>query len=142
MRKIALFALLAVVPGAAGADEARPAAAARPAAPAADAWKNKTFTAEELKKYNGKTGPAYVAVNGIVYDVSSHASWKTGTHMGHQAGQDLTKALEKASKAMHGEKAFEKYPRVGVMAKEAPVAGKKTGPKKEEGRDGKTAAKK
>jgi Predicted heme/steroid binding protein len=33
--------------------------------------KMKQFTLEELKQYNGENGqPAYVAIDGIVYDVS------------------------------------------------------------------------
>ena len=36
----------------------------------------RAFTLEELAKYNGKDGnPAYVAVNGIVYDVTNNAAW-------------------------------------------------------------------
>lgn len=51
----------------------------------------KTFTIQELSKYNGKGGnPAYVAVNGIVYDVTNNAAWAAGTHFGLTAGKDLT----------------------------------------------------
>jgi len=36
----------------------------------------RTFTEAELSKYNGRNGnPAYVAVNGIVYDVTNIAAW-------------------------------------------------------------------
>lgn len=50
-----------------------------------------TFTTEELSKYNGKNGnPAYVAVNGIVYDVTNNAAWAAATHFGLTAGKDLT----------------------------------------------------
>lgn len=52
----------------------------------------KTFTAEELAKYNGKNGqPAYVAVNGKVYDLSS--VFRNGSHAGHTAGKDLSSAF-------------------------------------------------
>ena len=52
----------------------------------------RTFTAEELAKYNGKDGnPAYIAVNGIVYDVTNNAAWAAATHFGLTAGKDLTK---------------------------------------------------
>lgn len=51
-----------------------------------------TFTLEELAKFNGKDGnPAYIAVNGIVYDVTNNAAWAAATHFGLTAGKDLTK---------------------------------------------------
>ena len=49
------------------------------------------FTIEELSQYDGSNGrPAYVAVNGIVYDVSLEAAWGGGTHFRMYAGHDLT----------------------------------------------------
>lgn len=49
------------------------------------------FTVEELSLYDGSNGrPAYVAVNGIVYDVSLEATWGGGTHFSMYAGHDLT----------------------------------------------------
>ncbi|HWR23016.1 MAG TPA: cytochrome b5 domain-containing protein [Feifaniaceae bacterium] len=51
----------------------------------------RVFTPEELALYNGTNGfPSYVAVNGIVYDVSNAPIWQTGTHFGLRAGQDLS----------------------------------------------------
>lgn len=51
----------------------------------------KEFTLEELAKYNGSNGkPAYVAVNGVVYDVSTQPAWGGGTHFGLYSGKDLT----------------------------------------------------
>lgn len=48
-------------------------------------------TIEELSQYDGSNGrPAYVAVNGIVYDVSLEATWGGGTHFSMYAGHDLT----------------------------------------------------
>lgn len=51
----------------------------------------KIFTEAELSMYNGKNGkPAYVAVNGIVYDVTNNAAWGGATHFGLAAGTDVT----------------------------------------------------
>jgi predicted heme/steroid binding protein len=49
------------------------------------------MTIEELAQYNGSNGkPAYVAVNGIIYDVSLQPVWGGGTHFSLYAGKDLT----------------------------------------------------
>lgn len=51
----------------------------------------RTFTLEELKSYNGRDGmPAYVAVNGVVYDVTNSPVWMEGTHFELMAGRDLS----------------------------------------------------
>lgn len=56
---------------------------------------NNVFTSSTLKDYNGLNGqPAYVAVDGLVYDLSS--VFRNGKHEGHSAGQDL-------SASFHGE---------------------------------------
>ena len=48
----------------------------------------------ELAQYDGKNGHmAYIAVDGIVYDVSTVAAWKNGQHNGFSAGNDLSKAI-------------------------------------------------
>ncbi|WP_164508961.1 cytochrome b5 domain-containing protein [Clostridium rectalis] len=52
------------------------------------------FTLEELSKYDGKNGnKAYVAIDGVVYDVTYTAAWAAGTHFGLKAGKDLSKEL-------------------------------------------------
>ena len=52
----------------------------------------KTFTKETLKKFNGKDGNnSYIAVNGIVYDVSNIKEWQSGNHKNTTTGIDLTK---------------------------------------------------
>lgn len=49
------------------------------------------ITIQELAKFNGKDGnPAYVAVNGTVYDVTDNAAWAAASHFGLIAGKDLT----------------------------------------------------
>lgn len=54
----------------------------------------KSFTLDSLQSYNGSNGKAaYIAVDGIVYDVTQLGSWENGMHNGYQAGQDLTEAF-------------------------------------------------
>ena len=54
----------------------------------------KTFTREELKKYDGQNeNPAYVAINNRVYDVTHIPAWQDGTHHRNKAGLDLTDVL-------------------------------------------------
>lgn len=49
------------------------------------------FTIEELATFNGKDGsPAYIAVKGIVYDVTNNATWAAATHFGLAAGNNYT----------------------------------------------------
>lgn len=49
------------------------------------------FNKDELAQYNGRNGNrAYVAVNGVVYDVTDNAAWAAATHFGLKAGEDLT----------------------------------------------------
>lgn len=113
MKNICALALTLLLAGYAGAAE-------KAAAPEKDAWKNRVFTAEELKNYNGRNGqPVYVAVDGIVYDLTRSKYWKTGTHMNmHEAGADQSRAIhELAPKSIHkGGKILERMPKVGVLA--------------------------
>ncbi|GAA0720537.1 hypothetical protein GCM10008905_09830 [Clostridium malenominatum] len=56
--------------------------------------RQQSFTLEELLKYDGKNGnKAYVAIDGVVYDVTYNAAWAAGTHFGLKAGRDLTKEI-------------------------------------------------
>ena len=70
----------------------------------------RTFTLEELSQYNGKDGqPAYVAVDGVVYDVTNVEAWKDGEHkLGLTAGNELTEEITKQSP--HGLKVLEGLP--------------------------------
>lgn len=46
---------------------------------------------KQLARYNGKDGnPAYVAIDGDVYDVTDNAAWAAATHFGLHAGEDLS----------------------------------------------------
>ncbi|WP_024295268.1 cytochrome b5 domain-containing protein [Lacrimispora indolis] len=53
------------------------------------------FTLDELSEYDGKNGaPAYVAVNGVVYDVTNNAVWRGDSHFGLNPGNDLTSEFQ------------------------------------------------
>ncbi len=72
------------------------------------------LTLAELAKYNGKDGqPAYVAVDGVIYDVSGYAKWKNGEHNGNSAGQDLTEVIK--TKSPHGVAKLNGVPVVGKL---------------------------
>lgn len=67
----------------------------------------KTFTLTELATYNGQNGmPAYIAVDGVVYDVSGGQQWSQGDHspcnLDAMAGKDLTVILQSAPARMRG----------------------------------------
>ena len=72
------------------------------------------MTLKKLQQYNGKNGnKAYVAYKGNVYDVSHSPSWNNGMHQGmHEAGLDLTQAMENAP---HAEEVFAGFDVVGTL---------------------------
>lgn len=73
----------------------------------------KEFTKEDLKNNNGKDGrPAYVAVDGIVYDVTNNNHWTDGQHHGNLAGQDLTEEIKSSP---HGKDILKKINKVGIL---------------------------
>ncbi|RLB73542.1 MAG: hypothetical protein DRH06_10530 [Deltaproteobacteria bacterium] len=85
------------------------------------------MTIEELARFDGIDGRAtYVAVNGIIYDISSSQLWQSGRHEGgHKAGQDLTEELRSAP---HLKSVIERFPVVGKVQnrgeeKQQPVTG-------------------
>lgn len=74
----------------------------------------RSFTPEELAYYDGKDGrPAYVAVNGIVYDVSSLMRWAGGNHFGLSAGRDLSDAFMGCHQGIMDR--LEQVPKVGIL---------------------------
>jgi len=77
------------------------------------------MTREELAGYDGREGrPAYVAVNGKIYDFTGSKLWAVGNHMQqHQAGQDLTEELLSAP---HVRAVVERFPVVGQLEELAP----------------------
>lgn len=78
-----------------------------------DYYRQREFTLSELAQYDGTMGkPKYVAVNGIVYDVSNIPKWSKETHYGLTAGKDLSSEFE----SCHGvESKLEKLPKVGIL---------------------------
>ena len=51
----------------------------------------RNFTTEQLANFDGKNGkPAYVAVNGTVYDVTNNRAWAAATHFGLVAGKEYS----------------------------------------------------
>jgi predicted heme/steroid binding protein len=81
-------------PAATDTAAADPAASETPAANTGE----KTFTLDELSKYDGSGGnPAYIAVDGVVYDVTNVPQWQGGKHNGFTAGHDLTTEIKTIS---------------------------------------------
>ena len=74
----------------------------------------KEFTLEDLADFDGQDGrPAYVAYEGIVYDVTESAMWTDGDHEGqHTAGRDLTTEHEDAPHDVY----ITDFPEVGTLA--------------------------
>ena len=72
------------------------------------------LTLDQLKQYDGKNGnPAYVAVDGVLYDVTNVSQWKNGGHNGYTAGLDLTDAIKNSSP--HGTSKLKGVPIVGKL---------------------------
>jgi len=69
----------------------------------------KIFTANTLQTYDGLNGkPAYVAIDGKVYDMTR--VFRSGTHYGYYAGQDLSAAFHDK----HPDSYLSRYPIVGT----------------------------
>lgn len=79
--------------------------------------KSGVFCSSELAAFDGREGrPAYIAYQGMVYDVTGLKLWQGGVHMKHPAGRDLTSAL---SKAPHGEEKLQSLDTKGTFDREA-----------------------
>lgn len=69
---------------------------------------------EELATFDGQNGNlAYVAIDGIVYDVSGIPAWTDGKHNGNVAGKDLTEAIKSAP---HGTTKLDGLTIIGKLA--------------------------
>ncbi|MFT4146630.1 MAG: cytochrome b5 domain-containing protein [Mobilitalea sp.] len=78
---------------------------------------HREFTLEELKTYNGQNGnPAYIAVDGVVYDVTNSIFWQNGAHSfcsdNILAGNDLSELINASP---HGKEVLERLPVVGYL---------------------------
>lgn len=75
------------------------------------------FSEMELRRFNGQAGrPAYIAYDGVVYDVTHSTLWRDGMHRNlHYAGLDLTRSLRKAP---HDASVFARLRRVGLLQPE------------------------
>lgn len=76
-----------------------------------------SLTRAQLAEFDGKNGrPAYVAVDGVIYDLTTSRLWRGGEHdpsLGEvYAGRDLTAELEKSP---HGDKHLKDFPVVGTL---------------------------
>ncbi|MDP3387799.1 MAG: cytochrome b5 domain-containing protein [Eubacteriales bacterium] len=75
------------------------------------------LTLEELSQFNGKDGnKAYVAVDGIIYDVTDVPQWQGGSHNGNTAGQDVSDQI--ANLSPHGKRVLNNLTVVGTLVEE------------------------
>lgn len=79
----------------------------------------KEFSIAELSKFNGKNGQkAYIAIDGVVYDVTNAEDWKDGVHLPTEgklmAGIDASEIILKSP---HGKKVLKELPVVGSLKK-------------------------
>lgn len=77
------------------------------------------MTSQELARNDGRDGrPAYIAVNGTIYDVTASPLWRGGDHQGsHQAGRELGEELKSAP---HVRSVIERFPVVGRIEEAVP----------------------
>ena len=72
------------------------------------------LTLEELSQYNGQGGnKAYVAVDGVIYDVTEVPQWQGGSHNGNTAGQDISDQI--ANLSPHGKRVLNNLKVVGAL---------------------------
>jgi predicted heme/steroid binding protein len=73
------------------------------------------YSKQQLALRNGQDKPEiWVALNGLIYDVTDSRLWHNGKHYEHWAGQDLTDELKDAP---HTESVFLKFKVVGQLQK-------------------------
>lgn len=75
------------------------------------------LTITDLEMYNGQDGnPAYIAYEGMIYDVTNVAAWSGGSHNGVSAGQDITAEIMNAP---HGTSPVEGMTAIGELVIDA-----------------------
>lgn len=89
------------------------------------AFTQTTFTASQLSQYDGKGGhPAYVALKGVVYDVSLVKKlWVNGSHTvcsGCIAGTDITSLWDYAPSTHFSPGFLGIFPKVGILVADTP----------------------
>lgn len=120
MRKLfIILGLLVILTGCAGNQSKNQDNAPQVTPNNANVSQQQIFTLDELKKYNGQNGnPAYVAVDGVVYDVTNSPKWKNGIHKACSsstfAGADFSESI-KASP--HGVSIMNKFRVIGKVQK-------------------------
>jgi len=71
------------------------------------------YSRSHLALRNGQDKPQiWVALHGIIYEVTRSRLWRDGKHYEHWAGQDLTDELKDAP---HDAKVFEKFKVIGKL---------------------------
>lgn len=71
------------------------------------------YTVAQLALRNGQDKPQiWVAVDGVIYDVTESRLWRDGKHYEHWAGQDLSAELEDAP---HSKSVFARFEKVGII---------------------------
>lgn len=74
------------------------------------------YTKNQLALRNGQDKPQiWIALHGIIYDVTTSRLWRDGKHYEHWAGQDLTHEL---GDAPHTDKVFDKFKPIGKLKPE------------------------
>lgn len=72
------------------------------------------ITLEELSQFNGKDGnKAYLAVDGVIYDVTNVSQWRGGSHNGVDAGQDVSDQI--ANLSPHGKRVLNNLKVIGNL---------------------------
>lgn len=79
-----------------------------------DGTRFRQFSLQELSYFDGANGKeAYVAVNGIVYNMTMIPGWAGGTHFGLYAGKNLNDQFMSCHNQMLG--MLDQIPKVGVL---------------------------
>lgn len=98
MRKLILFLIILTLTLTVGCSSSTPKETSTASTETTSTTGELELTVEELAKYDGSDGnPAYIAIEGIIYDVSSVKAWFNGKHNGYTAGKDLTTEMKDLS---------------------------------------------